>query len=332
MREHCATRWERAHVATPLILPESEFRRSLDAFPLEYGEIIRAHERVFGDDPFVDVVIAPDDLRRACETQIKSHLVHLREAFIESGGKPGAVASLVKASAPAFTALLRNVARLTGVLTSDRAEATRLGARAVHISEQLVADLLSLEHSRGHGRRRFGTPLSRVPRRVRAARACGRYLACVATARCSVAAPFFVLFVASSALAQPPPPELTRPVNDFAGVIDADSARQMESLIRSLQETTGDVVVVATIDSLDGEDINQYAVKMFENHGKGIGQNGKDNGLLVLVAIKDRKVKIEVGYDLEQFITDGFAGETIREEIAPRVQARRLRRGTRAPR
>ena len=129
-----------------------------------------------------------------------------------------------------------------------------------------------------------------------------------------------MLFVASSALAQPQPPELTRPVNDFAGVIDADSARQMESLIRSLQETTGDVVVVATIDSLDGEDINQYAVKMFENRGKGIGQNGKDNGLLVLVAIKDRSVKIEVGYDLEQFITDGFAGETIREEMAPRFR------------
>jgi uncharacterized protein len=129
-----------------------------------------------------------------------------------------------------------------------------------------------------------------------------------------------VLVVASSALAQPLPPELTRPVNDFAGVIDADSARQMESLIRSLQETTGDVVAVATIDSLGGEDINQYAVKMFENHGKGIGQKGKDNGLLVLVAIKDRSVKIEVGYDLEQFITDGFAGETIREEMAPRFR------------
>ena len=129
-----------------------------------------------------------------------------------------------------------------------------------------------------------------------------------------------VLFVASSALAQPLPPELTRPVNDFAGVIDADSARQMELLIRSLQETTGDVAVVATIDSLEGEDINQYAVKMFENHGKGIGQKGKDNGLLVLVAMKDRSVKIEVGYDLEQFITDGFAGETIREEMAPRFR------------
>jgi hypothetical protein len=148
----CAThsaRWERGHIATPLILPEAEFRRSLDAFPLEYGEIVRTHQRVFGDNPFTDVVIAPADLRRACETQVKSHLVHLREAFIESGGRPGAVASLVTASAPAFTALLRNVARLSGVLTSDRAEATRLGAQRAHISEQLVSSLLSLERSSG---------------------------------------------------------------------------------------------------------------------------------------------------------------------------------------
>jgi len=144
-----ASRWDRAGVATPLILPESEFRRSLDAFPLEYGEIVRTHQRIFGDNPFIDLVIAQDDLRRACETQIKSHLVHLREAFIESGGRPGAVASLVAASVPAFTALLRNVARLSGVLTSDRGEATRLGAQRAHISEQLVSDLLSLEHSSG---------------------------------------------------------------------------------------------------------------------------------------------------------------------------------------
>jgi hypothetical protein len=140
-------RWERSHIATPLILPESEFTRSLDAFPLEYGEIVRTHHVVFGHDPFSDITIAPDDLRRACETQVKSLLVHLREAFIESGGKPGAVANLVAASAPAFTALLRNVARLNGVLTNDRGEATRLGAQAVRIPEQLVGSLLSLEQS-----------------------------------------------------------------------------------------------------------------------------------------------------------------------------------------
>jgi uncharacterized protein len=130
----------------------------------------------------------------------------------------------------------------------------------------------------------------------------------------------FVLLAATSSWAQSETPELTRPVNDFANVIDADSERQLESLIRALQETTGDVVVVATIDSLEGEDVYQYAERMFRNRGKGIGQAGKDNGLLVLAAVKDRQLKVEVGYDLEQFITDGFAGETIRQEIAPRFR------------
>ena len=123
-----------------------------------------------------------------------------------------------------------------------------------------------------------------------------------------LSASLLVLLVATTAVAQPETPELTRPVNDFANVIDPDSERQLESLIRALQETTGDVVVVATIDSLKGEDVYQYAERMFRNRGKGIGQAGKDNGLLMLVAVKDRQIKVEVGYDLEQFITDGSPG------------------------
>jgi uncharacterized protein len=120
------------------------------------------------------------------------------------------------------------------------------------------------------------------------------------------------------ALAQELPPELTQPVNDFATVIDDASARAMESLIRSLQQATGDVVVVATVDTFSPyADIREYAVKMFENRGRGIGERGRDNGLLILLAVKDRQVRVEVGYELEAFITDGFAGETSREEMIP---------------
>ncbi|MBI3049264.1 MAG: hypothetical protein HYY76_13250 [Acidobacteria bacterium] len=137
--------WERQRVATPLVLPEQEFRRSLDAFPLEYGEIIRAHERLFGPDPFEQTTIAGEDLRRAGETQIKSHLLHLREGYIESAGRPQAVADLVATSAPAFAALLRNVARLGGATTSDRIAATLEGARAAGLPGGIVNDLLALE-------------------------------------------------------------------------------------------------------------------------------------------------------------------------------------------
>jgi hypothetical protein len=126
-------------------MSDTEFRTSLDAFPLEYGEIIRSHQRVYGSDPFDGIAIAPADLRRACETQIKSHLVHLREDFIESGGNPSAIASLVADSAPGFTALLRHVAWLSGVTTRERLEATREGARAAGIPGSVVGELLALE-------------------------------------------------------------------------------------------------------------------------------------------------------------------------------------------
>ncbi len=128
----------------------------------------------------------------------------------------------------------------------------------------------------------------------------------------------FVVCLATVALAQPAPPQLTKPVNDFAGVIDPESDAALDALIRSLQQASGDVVVVATIETFQPyADISEYSVKMFENGGRGIGQRGKDNGLLVLLAVKDRRVKVEVGYDLEQFITDGYAGQVSREAMAP---------------
>lgn len=128
------------------------------------------------------------------------------------------------------------------------------------------------------------------------------------------------LVVAASALlhAQPLPPTLTQPVNDFAHVIDAQHAAVMDRQIRALQAASGDVVIVATIDTFAPYgDIRDYAVRMFANGGRGIGAAGKDNGLLVLLAVKDRRVWVEVGYDLEQFVTDGFAGEVSRNDMAP---------------
>jgi hypothetical protein len=143
---HRRARWDRGGIATPLLLSGSELRRSLDAFPLEYGEIIRNHVRLHGEDPFTGVAIARDDLRRACETQVKSHLLHLREGYIEAGGEPAAIAQLVTRSAPAFSALLRNVARLNGVNSNtDRLEATREGARTAGLADGIVGELLALE-------------------------------------------------------------------------------------------------------------------------------------------------------------------------------------------
>ena len=141
------------------------------------------------------------------------------------------------------------------------------------------------------------------------------------TRAAALAAALLVCLLAGRAVAQPAPPPLTQPVNDFANVIDPQSARTLDALIRSLQRATGDVVVVATVDTFQPyATIDEYAVKMFENGGRGIGEKGRDNGLLVVVAVNDRRVRVEVGYELEQFITDGFAGQTRDEDMLPRFR------------
>jgi uncharacterized protein len=124
------------------------------------------------------------------------------------------------------------------------------------------------------------------------------------------------------------PPVLTGPVNDFAKVIDSTSERELESLVESLRTATGDVIVIATVPTFKPfATIDEYTVKMFENGGKGIGERGKDNGLLILVAVDDRRVRIEPGYGLEGFITDGYAGETIRQYMTPAFRQGQYGRG-----
>jgi uncharacterized protein len=132
------------------------------------------------------------------------------------------------------------------------------------------------------------------------------------------------------AAADPPLPELTQPVNDFARVVDSASAAEIDRMSRALQAKTGDVVVVATVPTIEPyASIDEYAVKLFQNHGRGVGDKGKDNGVLILLAMKERRVRIEVGYGLEQWITDGFAGETSRQVMAAEFSAGRYGNGLR---
>ncbi len=87
-----APQWHLAGAATPLVLPRDEFSRSLDAFPIEYGEIIDTHVLLVGQDPFVGIHINPEDVRRAVEVQAASLLLHLRENFVEAAGRAAALA------------------------------------------------------------------------------------------------------------------------------------------------------------------------------------------------------------------------------------------------
>lgn len=107
--------WKRRGLDVPLLMSPEEFRRSLDVFPLEFSQILSNLRPVVGGDVLSGLSVSPEDFRRACESQVKSHLLHLREGYLEAGGSPAAVTELVLASAVPLRALLANLARLKGV-------------------------------------------------------------------------------------------------------------------------------------------------------------------------------------------------------------------------
>jgi uncharacterized protein len=121
-------------------------------------------------------------------------------------------------------------------------------------------------------------------------------------------------------------PTLTAPVTDLAGVIDPASASELDKRIRVLQATTKDAIVVVTVKTIAPYgSIEEYAVKLFEQ--AGVGQRNQDNGALIVFAQQERRVRIEVGYGLEEFITDGFAGDVIRQQMLPAFREGRFGAG-----
>ena len=104
--------WKKIGLAPPLVMPLGELSRALDAFPLEFSEILATRKLIAGTDLLADLKVSSEDLRRACEVQARSHLVHLREGYIEAGGDRKAAGRLLEAWKTPFRALLANVARL----------------------------------------------------------------------------------------------------------------------------------------------------------------------------------------------------------------------------
>jgi hypothetical protein len=143
----CAARaagWHDAGLATPLILAAREFERSLDVFPFEFGVIMADHVVVAGASPFEGLRIEPADLRRACEVQARSHLLHLREAYIETRGRDDALALLIAQSAAPFSALVQSVARLIGEGPADPATAARRVERRAGLQPGAASGIVEL--------------------------------------------------------------------------------------------------------------------------------------------------------------------------------------------
>jgi len=136
----CAVRvttWHDTGLATPLLLAAGEFDRSLDAFPFEFGAILRDHSVVSGRNPFDGLSVNPADFRRACEVQARGHLLHLREGYLETRGHSDALAMLLVDSADAFAALVTSLARLIDPANADTYDA-KSAARHLERTLELV--------------------------------------------------------------------------------------------------------------------------------------------------------------------------------------------------
>ncbi len=124
-----------------------------------------------------------------------------------------------------------------------------------------------------------------------------------------------VLFVLVGPATAKEIPRLTAHVNDYANLIPQDQRQRIEAQLAQFEQQTGNQVAVLTIDSLEGEAIEDYANRVAR--AWALGQKGKDNGALLLVARQDRKMRIEVGYGLEPVLTDLQTSVIQNEVIIP---------------
>jgi uncharacterized protein len=140
----------------------------------------------------------------------------------------------------------------------------------------------------------------------------------------------FVIFVASVVVAhaEPPIPALTGRVVDQAGILDPATIEAITSQLAGYESSTGNQVVVVTLSELKGYPIEDWGLAL--GRGWKIGKAGKNNGVLLLVAPKDRALRIEVGYGLEGDLPDATANTIIDSEIIPHFKRGDLQGGVRA--
>ena len=115
-------------------------------------------------------------------------------------------------------------------------------------------------------------------------------------------AAIFIAFIAALALAAPNYPELTGRIVDNANLISAEDRAAIEAELAALETTSTDQIAILTVKSLDGYEIEDYGIGLARKWA--IGQKGKDNGIVLIVAPNERKVRIEVGRKLEPLMTD----------------------------
>lgn len=120
-------------------------------------------------------------------------------------------------------------------------------------------------------------------------------------------------------------PYLTGRVTDNAQILSVETRKSITERLKAHEDKTTNQIAVLTVPALNGEGIEEYAVAVF-NDWK-LGQKGKDNGILVVVAPHDRRMRIEVGYGLEGTMPDGVAGSIIRDVMTPHFKSNDYNKG-----
>lgn len=123
-------------------------------------------------------------------------------------------------------------------------------------------------------------------------------------------------------------PEPRGYVNDFAGVLDPGDAARLEGELRGLESSKGVQMAVVTVQDLQGSDAETFANELYRKWG--IGKKGDDKGVLFLLAVQERKARIEPGYGLEGVLPDGLCGRILREHAVPHFKEGNWSRGVAA--
>lgn len=130
---------------------------------------------------------------------------------------------------------------------------------------------------------------------------------------------FFLLATSPLCAASTLPDRPQGYVTDQANIINEGTHVQLEDLLTRFEKISSAQIAVVTVSSLEGDEINDYGNRLFKKWG--IGQKGKDNGVLFLIAPTERKARIEVGYGLEGILTDGLTGQVLDEKVIPFFRA-----------
>jgi len=117
-------------------------------------------------------------------------------------------------------------------------------------------------------------------------------------------------------------------VNDYAGLLSPAERERLEALLTERERAAGPQMAIAVFRSLDGESVEDVASRLFQKWR--LGSKALDNGVLLVLFVQDRKVRIEVGYGLEAALTDAVSSQIIREALAPRFREQRYAAGLEA--